>query len=175
MDLNSPVAVAFIAAVVSVLGTLLTVRAAVRTSRNSVVQAHNAVVQAQVQEIIKKRIEFYPAFWKIPVRYETNWTLTHQDKTREWAEQYARDLNEFNLEGGVFFSQAVYEKFVELRELLHEAIDETLPGAEVPRGLTDRIRRVFYGDRIYGPGLSTVLKDDLGSYQNALLARRSDR
>ncbi|MFF2410921.1 hypothetical protein [Streptomyces sp. NPDC058092] len=167
MNLNSAVSVALIAAVVSILGTLLTVRATTRTNRNS-------VVQTQIQEILKKRIELYPQIWKTCIRYEVNWEFTNQDKTREWAERYAQELNEFNLECGVFFSQAVYKKFFDLRELLHQAIDETPPGIKVSRRLVDGIRGSFYGDHVKSPGLSTLLKDDLGSYQDALLARRSE-
>ncbi|MCI3243150.1 hypothetical protein [Streptomyces spinosisporus] len=164
MDLNSPAAVALIAAVVSVVGTLLTVRATVQTN-------HNAAVQTQFQEIIKRRIEYYPKLWKIHIRYETNWTLSGQPKTREWAEQYAQELMDFNLEGGVFFSQPVYAKFYELRSDLYQAMEITQPGAEVPRDLTHKIRQSVYGGPGYGPGMSTHIKNDLGSYQSASLAR----
>ncbi|MFJ9806835.1 hypothetical protein ACIRTB_01155 [Streptomyces sp. NPDC101158] len=164
MDLNSPAAVALVAAVVSVAGTLLTVRATMRTN-------HNAAVQTQFQEIIKRRIEFYPKLWKIHIHYETNWTLAGQPKTREWAEQYAQELNDFNLEGGVFFSQPVYIKFHELRSHLYLAMEVTQPGAEVSQELTHKIRQSVYGGPGYGPGMSTHVKDDLGSYQSASLAR----
>ncbi|MGY0020897.1 hypothetical protein [Streptomyces sp. cg35] len=168
MDLNSPAAVALIAAAVSVAGTLLTVRATVRTN-------HNAAVQAQFQEIIKKRVEYYPKLWKIHIHYETNWTLSARPKTREWAEQYVQALNEFNLDGGVFFSQPVYMKFFELRRYLYQAIEATPPGAEVPSELTRRIQEAVYGGPGYEPGLSTYAKDDLGSYQTASLAHGAQR
>ncbi|MEV7077665.1 hypothetical protein AB0N88_03770 [Streptomyces sp. NPDC093516] len=168
MVLNSPAAVALIAAVVSVAGTLLTIRATVRTN-------HNAAVQTQFQEIIKKRIEHYPRLWKIHIHYETNWTLSNQPKTREWAERYAQELNESNLDGGVFFSQPVYAKFFELRSYLCQAIEGTQPGAEVSDELTHKIRLSVYGGPGYGPGMSTHVKDDLGSYQSASLARVSKK
>lgn len=163
MDVNSPVAVALIAAVVSVLATLLTNRATARTGRSA--------IQTQYQEIIKKRIEFYPKLWKIMIHYETNWTLAGQPMTREWAQEYAHELNEFNLDGGVFFSQSVYAAFFQLRQHLHDAIRETQPGAEVTRDLTSRILQVTSGDVEYGPGLSTHLKNDLGSYRSVVLAQ----
>ncbi|WP_030771571.1 MULTISPECIES: hypothetical protein [unclassified Streptomyces] len=168
MDLNSPVVVALIAAGVSVVGTLLTVRATVRTNRN-------VAVQAQFQEIIKMRIECYPKLWKIHIRYETNWTLAGQAKSREWAEQYAREINDFNLEGGVFFSQPVYAKFHELRALLYQAMEATEPGAEVSQDLTNKIRQSVYGGPDHGPGLSTHINDDLGSYQSASLVRANKK
>ncbi|MFI2616061.1 hypothetical protein [Streptomyces sp. NPDC018584] len=168
MDLNSPVSVGLIAAVVSILGTLLTVRSTVHTNRN-------AATQAQFQEIIKKRIEYYPKLWKIHIHYETNWALTNQPKTREWAQEYAHALNEFNLEGGVFFSQAVYAKFCELRQLLYQAIEGTGPQAAVPSDLASRIRETVYGSPLGGAGMATHIKDDLGSYQDAVLQRRRPR
>ncbi|MER5948276.1 hypothetical protein ABT127_19700 [Streptomyces sp. NPDC001904] len=164
MDLNSPVAVALIAASVSVVGTLLTVRAAARTN-------HNAAVQTQFQEIIKKRIECYPKLWEIHIRYETNWALADRPKTREWAEQYAHELNNFNLTGGVFFSQPVYVRFGELRHYLSQAVHDTPPGAEVSPELTYKIRLSVYGGPGYGDGMSTHLKDDLGSYQSVSLTQ----
>ncbi|MFJ6724780.1 hypothetical protein ACIQPQ_07640 [Streptomyces sp. NPDC091281] len=164
MNLNSPVVVALLAAVVSVVGTLLTVRAAIRTN-------HNAAVQAQFQEIIKKRIEFYPKLWKIHIHYETNWTLDGMPKTREWAEQYLRELSEFNLEGGVFFSQPVYERFFALRRHLHEAVEVTRPGAEVSGEVARAIRLSVYGGPGHGRGLANHVKDDLGSYQSASLVK----
>ena len=168
MELNSPAAAALIAAVVSILGTLLTVRATVHTN-------HNAARQAQFQEIIKKRIEYYPKLWKIHIHYETNWTLADQRKTREWAQEYVQALNDFNLEGGVFFSQDVYAKFFELRQHLYQAIEATTPGAEIPSELTSQIREIVYGTSQSGPGMSTHIKDGLGSYQHTIIQIRQPR
>ncbi|MFI6879859.1 hypothetical protein ACIBL6_41100 [Streptomyces sp. NPDC050400] len=165
MNLDSPAAVALIAAAVSVASTLLTIRATAKTNRS-------AAVQTQFQEIIKKRIEHYPELWKIHIRYETNWTLAKQPKTREWAEQYVQSLNEFNLEGGVFFSQPLYLKFVELRYHLYLAIETTEPGEQVTPQLAAQIRQSVYGGPGYGPGMSTHAKADLGSYQTTSLAQR---
>jgi hypothetical protein len=84
--------------------------------------------------------------WRIPIGYETNWSIEGKPKTREWAEAFLRELNEFNLEGGLFFSQALYEKFADLRSTLTATVRETAAGAEVAperaaRGLGHRLRR----------------------------------
>jgi hypothetical protein len=92
-------------------------------------------------------------------------------KTREWAQQYVTELSEFNLEGGLFFSQDLYVKFFDLRSQLYEAIKETEPNGTVNPSRTKAIREVVYGTE-GDPGLSTHLKDDLGSYGSVTLQRR---
>lgn len=160
----SPVATALIAGVVSLVVAVLTTRSASRSTTNQ-------LLQTQFKEIIAKRIETYPKLWRVHIRYETNWTLEGKPKTREWAEEYVAALNEINLDGGLYFSQAVYAKFGELRRALYEAIASTEPGELVPG--TQEIRLIVYG-RGGQPGMSTHLKDDLGSYRHALLQLRAD-
>jgi hypothetical protein len=74
----------------------------------------------------------YPKLRRTHIHYETNWTLEGRPKTREWAEEYVAALNEVNLEAGLYFSQALYANFFELRRLLYQAIDESEPGEQVP-------------------------------------------
>lgn len=166
MNPASPLVAAAVAAAVSILGTLLTIRATTSTSRNE-------ARQTQFKEIVQKRIEFYPQLWRITIHFETNWTITKSPKTREWAQDYVNALNNFNLDGGIFFSQAVYTKFADLRATLTDAIDQTPPGAPIPPHLATTIRTIVYGTSPTDAGLSTHLKDDLGSYQAALLQRRT--
>ncbi len=162
MDASSAIVTAVIASTVSIASTLLTIRA---TSRANIDTSR----QTQFQEIIKKRIEFYPKPWAIHIRYETDWTFSQKPKTPEWATEYLDHLAEVNREGGVFFSQAVYSKFFELRRALHRAVNETAPGEEVSQDLTAHIRDAVYGSKQAGPGMSSHLKDDLGSYRTAEL------
>lgn len=166
MDVSSPLIAAVVAAAVSIIGTLLTVRA---TTHTGSMQA----LQDQFKKIVQKRIEFYPKLWWIHINYETNWTLNKKPKTREWAEEYVEQLNNLNLEAGIFFSQAVYLRFFELRAALYRAIEATSPGDQVTDDMTCLIRQIVYGGpKIGGPGLSSYTKDDLGSYQTAMLQRR---
>lgn len=165
MNANSSLIAALVAAIVSIFGTFFTIRA---TSRLSRVETQ----QEQFKEILQKRVEFYPQLWAIHIRHETNWMIEEKPKTREWARDYLAALNEFNLTGGIFFSQEVYAKFVELRAALIEAVAKTESGNCVSSELAEIIRRIVYGDQGQGPGLSTHLKDDLGSYRAVLLQRR---
>jgi hypothetical protein len=98
MDIDPTIAAALVAGAVSfAVGVIsyLSNRSAVR----------HEVHQTQFKDILAKRLEVYPRLWRIHIQYETNWVLEGKPKTREWAEQYAAALNEFNLEGGLFFSE----------------------------------------------------------------------
>jgi hypothetical protein len=165
MNLDPALTAALVAGIVSVIGGLISYLSSRSTVRHE-------VHQAQFKDILSKRIELYPKLWRIHIYYETNWVYDGKPKTREWAEQYVAALNEFNLEGGLFFSQSLYGKFFELRSKLYEAIHNTQPRGVVHESLAREIRNVVYGNG--GPGLSTHLKDDLGSYRLVTLQRRMD-
>src|SRR5689334_20015598 len=150
MNLDPGVTSAIVAGIVSIIGGII----AYRSSRAVVL---HEIQQAQVKDILAKRIELYPKLWHIHIHFETNWSLEGKPKTREWAEGYVSALNEFNLEGGLFFSEALYGKFFELRAKLYEAVQNTRPGDLVDEALTSEIRHIVYGNG--GPGMSTYLKD----------------
>lgn len=161
----STLVAALIAGLVSLAVTTVTTRA---TARSTSMQ----VLQAQFAEIIKKRVEMYPNLWRIHIYYETNWTFDGKPKTREWAQEYVEALNDFNLDGGLYFSEDLYSRFVELRGALYEAIDRTGSGEVVPPLDAQTIRGIVYGGSGRA-GLATHLKDDLGSYNFTSLQRRA--
>ena len=130
------------------------------------------VQQSQFRDVLLRRIELYPKLWRIHICYETHWVLDGKPKTREWAQQYLAALNEFNLEGGVFFSEGLYQRFRELRDTLHDAVRTTAPNTLVESSVADLIRETVYG-RVGKPGLSAYEKDDLGSYQSMSLQVRA--
>jgi hypothetical protein len=134
-------------------------------------QTEKQLQQSQLASILAKRIETYPKLWSIHIRYETNWTNNKKAKDRAWVEKYLSELNEFNIENGLFFSQELYEKFFDLRENLLFAQESTPKGKLVDSNLTEKIRNIVYGDK-NSSGLSTILKDDLGSYSGAALQKR---
>jgi hypothetical protein len=134
-------------------------------------QTEKQLQQTQLTSILAKRIEAYPKLWSIHIRYETNWTNSKKPKDRAWAEKYLSELNEFNIENGLFFSQELYEKFFDLRDSLLIAQENTPKGKLVDSNLTKKIRDIVYGDK-NSSGLSTILKDDLGSYSGAALQKR---
>ena len=132
--------------------------------------------QTQFRDILQKRIEIYPRLWSICIRYETNWVIDGKVKDRDWAQAFVAELNAFNIEGGLFFTEELYNSFGDVRAGLLRAVDETKPGEAVDPQLTAWIRIAIYGTtddkgRVI-PGLSTHLKDDLGSYHATALQRR---
>jgi hypothetical protein len=165
MSLDHTVVAALVAGLVSV-----TVGVISYFSNRSAMR--HQVQQTQFKDVLVTRIKLYPQLWRIHIYYETNWVLEEKPKTREWAEQYVAALNEFNLEGGLFFSEDLYRKFYELRDKLYEAIQKTKPNGVVDGSLTATIRSIVYGGKGI-PGLSTYEKDDLGSYRSMTLQRRA--
>lgn len=164
MELDPAVQVTLVASVVSIVVGIISFFSARATIRHE-------VHQAQFRDILARRIELYPKLWGIHIFYETNWVFENKPKTREWAEEYVSELNKFNLEGGLFFSESLYHKFHQLRSKLYEAIQQTNRGDTVNELLATDIRSIVYGQEGQ-PGLSTYLKDDLGSYRSTTLQRR---
>lgn len=128
--------------------------------------------QTQMLRIMEKRIEAYPKLWSIHIRYETNWAYEKKKKNKTWAQKYVEELNNFNIEYGLFFSEDLYKKFFQLRGKLYVAIEKTENEmANIDQEYIKEIREIVYGAN-GEPGLSTIEKDDLGSYMNVAVARR---
>ena len=127
--------------------------------------------QSQFEQVLAKRIELYPKLWAIHIRYETNWLLEKRPKDGAWAREYLKALNEFNLQGGLFFSQDLYSKFSELRNLLYDVVENTDNKTPVNSENIFDVHRAVYGSN-GNPGLATYEKDDLGSYRNTYIQRR---
>ncbi len=168
--MDERIVVALIAAgvslVVSIVTALVTRAGVIRQLR-----------QAQLGQILQKRIEVYPILWSINIRYLTNWEIEGRPWNHEWAENYLQELNAFNIDNGLFFSQKLYGKFAKLREYLTGAVENTPAGGKVPEEQWSLIWGEVYGKRNKPlkkstPGLSTFLKDDLGSYSGASLQVR---
>ena len=128
--------------------------------------------QSQFEQVLTKRIEIYPKLWAIHIKFETNWVIEGRPKNRAWACNYLAALNEFNLEGGLFFSQDLYSMFHRLRSQLIKAIETTKEDQEVNEKLTKEIREFVYGKAGEYLGLSYYEKDDLGSYRAVTIQRR---
>jgi len=166
--MDAGVTAAVVAAIAALAGVPL---AGLLSHRSAMTTVRREVQQNQFAEILKKRIEVYPQLWHIHIFYETNWDLDQKPKTGAWAEEYRDALKELNLSIGVFFSQALYEKFYELRQELDAAARSTSADELVTQDCVERIRAIVYGGG-GRPGLSTIEKDDLGSYRSIELQRR---
>ena len=129
--------------------------------------------QEQLTEILKKRIEVYPKLWAINLKYWHNWNLLEKTHDKIWINNWLVEFNEFNELNGVFFSQELYKKFVELRYLLIETKKILDNNDQISQEILLQINEVILGKS--GPGLSTIMKDDLGRYSEIFLQKRFGR
>jgi hypothetical protein len=169
--MDPSVTAAVIAAAAAVVGVPL---ASYITYRSTMSSARRQARTTQFTEVLKKRIEIYPKLWQIHIQYETHWDLYRKPKTGAWAVEYRDALKGINLEGGVFFSEKLYNRFFDLRARLDAAANETPMDSLVAEDKVDEIRFIVYG-RPGHPGLATIEKDDLGSYGASEIQTRTDR
>jgi hypothetical protein len=66
---------------------------------------HHKPQPTQSKDILVKCIELHPKPRHIPTDYETSWTQESKTKTFERARPDVDELDCFNLDGGLFFSQ----------------------------------------------------------------------
>ncbi|MGB8215826.1 MAG: ATPase domain-containing protein [Candidatus Methanoperedens sp.] len=129
--------------------------------------------QKQMMEILKKRIEVYPKLWAINLKYWRNWYLLGKKRDKTWINNWLAELNEFNEHNGLFFSGELFEKFSDLRDILTETNEFLEKNNQIPQEKLFQISEVISGKS--GPGLSTIMKDDLGSYSGISFQKRDER
>lgn len=130
--------------------------------------------QSQLSEIIKKRIEVYPKLWTLLLTYNLHWELAGKPKDYEWAKEHLAALNNVNAELGLFFSQDLYEHFNQYRAALLKINNDFAAGHEVSKEDLNNLETIITGkDR--RPGLASYLKDDLGSYREAIITARQPK
>ncbi len=130
-----------------------------------------AIRQSQFSETLRKRSEYYPKLWGCIREFTTNWD-SDKPKDSRWVKTFLSALNKVDAEGGVFFSEAVYEKFHELQYALYNLEVIHPPAKKISLDDLEKIDRIFRGGN--GKiGLATYLKDDLGSYRDISIQARS--
>ncbi len=130
-----------------------------------------AIRQAQFSETLRKRSEYYPKLWSCIREFTTNWD-SNKPKDSRWVKAFLSALNNVDAEGGVFFSEAVYERFHELQYLLYSLEASYPPAKKISIDYLEKIDLIFRGGN-GKTGLATYLKDDLGSYRNISIQARS--
>ena len=169
---------AIIAGTVSLCGAVLTLMAArgqanIKAKEIEYVAKRmaadlEALRQAHLHEITKRRIEAYPYLWKLLVTYNFNWKVVGRLRNAEWAREHLQALNQVNSDIGLFFSQRVYEQFNRYRARLIQIERDFSEGRHVTESDFDALEEIVTGKNGQ-PGLASYLKDDLGSYRDALL------
>lgn len=130
-----------------------------------------SVRQSQFSETLSRRADGYPKLWSTIREFTTNWD-DEKPKDLQWLKDFLNALNKVDTEYGVFFSQAVYERFHELQYLLHNLKKQYAPNTEISLKDLEKIDVIFRG-RSGVPGLAAYLKDDLGSYREISIQTRS--
>ena len=164
--MESPVAAALIASVVSALGVLVSLASArwqLLENQRKLKADYEVMRQTMLGDVLARRMDAYAALWRVLVTYDLNWRLEGERQDAEWAVQFLRALNECNAQHGVFFSQPVYEAFGAYRACLADIRTKMHASTDLQPGDLERLIVLATGTK--GKlGLATAMKDDLGSY-----------
>lgn len=128
--------------------------------------------QTQFTEILKKRLEVYPKIWEIVMTHTLNWQSNNKVRDYQWVKEFLEQLTACSAEVGVFFSQAVYVRYIDLENILINLEKKLSEGVKVEEFELFMPDRIFVGENNDG-GLATFLKDDLGSYRDAIIQARN--
>jgi hypothetical protein len=174
------------AAVISVVASLFVARATVRGKLKE-------LEQAQIGDIIRKRIACYPSLWNLCQENITRpmFEEHHTDVLDNWASTLSDKLEAWHTKNGAFLSQSSYEALHLLRKKarigavkwntaaaahgLHPEPDVNVPynsGEKSPLGELEKIWTTgfTYKGKQHDP-LATCLKNDLGSYAQAVFSK----
>jgi len=124
--------------------------------------------QTQLTEIVKKRIETYPALYEIISVYGHNWEIVGKAREYAWVTSFLMALIENDAKHGAFFSQIVYDWHGKLRVFLEDLRRELTPGRMAANDEMQKLYDIIQGPvlpsgDVRGPGLSTYIRDELGS------------
>jgi len=161
-SMNSAIITALIAASVSFLAAIVSLVSALWQRRSA-----REKVEVDIQSLRwAQRAQAYPRLWAVLQRNTSDWGTEHKEVDSKWAREFLVQLNSCHAELGVLFSQPVYEKFCEFRRALIEIVDKPHPSGHDLVTL-DLIWSGY--ERTPGhvtPGLATVLKKELDSYES---------
>lgn len=146
-----------------------------KNGARSAVQARlHELAQVQIAEVLHQRMECYPSLWELCQKGISMPYLTSSLPGVGWEAGLSNALESWHAEHGVFLSEDCYRGLWHLRKLAR--IFSSEPGSEDAslsrlkdldaiwsHGFTDN-------DGTNNPGLSVLLKNDLGSYGKAALS-----
>ncbi|HEY6971828.1 MAG TPA: hypothetical protein VJA94_21635 [Candidatus Angelobacter sp.] len=168
--MNPAVFAGIIAAVVSLIGSLLTFWAAHWQVRSKIEE----LTQAQFKDVQAKRIEVYPLLWTVLQTFTSDWRLAGRAADEMWISKFVENLNAWHAQYGVFLSDNAYRKFFQLRDRALKAAQNCNAGHDLTEDLL-ALDLIYSGnadetDEFNRNGLATWLKNDLGSFKIPALA-----
>src|SRR5262245_40558078 len=102
--MSDKLAAALIAALVSVVGSILTLLSACWQVKSKL----SELEQAQLKDVLQARLKAYPELWAILQAQISNWRMEGKRADGAWAKKLYADLNSCHATYGVLFSQPVY-------------------------------------------------------------------
>jgi hypothetical protein len=160
-------AISFVIAGVTYMSAKNGARAAVQAKLHE-------LTQVQITEVLHQRMECYPSLWELCQKSISMPYLTGSLPGTGWEADLSGALESWHAEHGVFLSEGCYRGLWHLRKLARifssEPATENVSFSRLQaldaiwsHGFTDH-------DGIDNPGLSVLLKNDLGSYGIAALS-----
>jgi hypothetical protein len=163
-----------ISAVISIGVAVISYMSAKAASENAIKAKLDELRQGQLTEVLHQRIERYPSLWKLCQGSIAVPDLTRTPPPEGWDQEFARALEGWHAEHGVFLSEDSYRGIWRLRQrarffAAHPTTGE--PALGNLRELNEIWTRGFIDDDGTAKGgFSALLKNDLGSYGRAALS-----
>ena len=138
-----------------------------------------AVRQQQLTEVLRKRIDTYPALYEIISVYGRNWEIERKPFDVDWSRAFLKALIENNAKNGAFFSNRVYDWYGRLRTFLDELSTELSSGRLADHKEVAKLYDIIRGPlqpsgHSRDPGLGSFIKDELGSYISSVISATYD-
>jgi hypothetical protein len=135
-----------------------------------------ATRQEQLTEILRKRIDTYPALYEIIAVYGRNWEIEGKLFDRDWAEAFLTALIDNNARNGAFFSNTIYKWYGLLRAHLEDLRRDLADGRQANEQEVAKLYNIIRGPLDSSgkqqPGLGSYIKDELGSYVLTIVSAR---
>lgn len=142
-------------------------------ARGAVQARIHELTQIQITEILHQRMECYPSLWELCQKGISMPYLMGYLPDAGWEADLSKALESWHAEHGVFLSEDCYRGLWHLRKLARIFSSESTAedSSLAPRTLDAIWSHGFTdNDGTSRPGLSVLLKNDLGSYGRAALS-----
>jgi len=160
---------AVIAASVSLLGVLVSFAGArwqLTAALRKVEVDMLALRQNLLRDVMGKRMEAYQKLWSLLQANVSDRITMGKAPDLGWLEDFFSKVTACHADYGVFFSERVYVKLLAIRQTLFELRDAAAHGVSITPDDMRQMDLLWSGEKATRtPGLATLIKEDLGSYE----------
>jgi hypothetical protein len=143
-------------------------------SESAVKAKLDELAQGQLAQVLHERIERYPSLWKLCQGGISVLDLTGTLPPEGWDKEFSQALEGWHAEHGVFLSEDSYRGIWHLRQRARYFAARSTAGASALGNLNELnkiwTRGFIDSDGTVIGGVSTLLKNDLGSYGRAAMS-----